>query len=135
MSAKLAEMLKEKLSKRRAEALQAEIRKPVSERIGKEARNAAIDADWLFQTPVGTHRPTCARYCATIETTREDAGDTLSRPRHTFASLLLEQRESLTRVKEQMGHSSVNMTVDIHGHLVPGSINHAAHRLDDEIAV
>jgi len=28
-------------------------------------------------------------------------------------------------VKEQMGHSSIQVTVDIYGHLIPGA-NHAA---------
>ena len=34
--------------------------------------------------------------------------------RHGFASLLLQNGESLTYVKEQMGHSSINVTVDIY---------------------
>ena len=38
-------------------------------------------------------------------------------------------------MKEQMGHSSINVTVDIYGHLVPGSNSQAVNRLDDEIAV
>jgi hypothetical protein len=42
--------------------------------------------------------------------------------RHTFGSLLLQQGESLTYVKDQMGHSSIQVTVDIYGHLVPGVI-------------
>ena len=40
--------------------------------------------------------------------------------RHTFASLLIQQGESLTYVKEQMGHASIQVTADIYGHLVPG---------------
>lgn len=37
--------------------------------------------------------------------------------RHTFASLLLQQGESLIYVKEQMGHSSIQVTVeDFAGH-------------------
>ena len=40
--------------------------------------------------------------------------------RHTFASLLIQQGESLAYVKEQMGHSSIDVTVDTYGHLVPG---------------
>jgi integrase len=35
--------------------------------------------------------------------------------RHTFASLLLENRESPVHVKEQMGHSSIKITVDTYG--------------------
>ena len=41
--------------------------------------------------------------------------------RHTFAILLLAQGESLHCVKEQMGHASIQTTVDVYGHLVPGS--------------
>jgi integrase len=51
--------------------------------------------------------------------------------RHTFASLLLQQGESPTYVKEQMGHSSIQVTVDIYGHLIPGTNRQAVDRLDD----
>jgi integrase len=37
--------------------------------------------------------------------------------RHTFASLLIQNGESLTYVKEQMGHHSIRVTVDTYGHL------------------
>ncbi len=40
--------------------------------------------------------------------------------RHTFAPLLIQQGASLTYVKEQMGHSSIQVTVDTYGHLIPG---------------
>ena len=41
--------------------------------------------------------------------------------RHSFASLLIQNCESLAYVKEQLGHSSIKMTVDVYGHLVPGA--------------
>lgn len=50
--------------------------------------------------------------------------------RHTFASLLIQQGESLAYVKEQMGHHSIQVTVDIYGHLVPGGNKAAVDRLD-----
>jgi integrase len=34
--------------------------------------------------------------------------------------MLLQDGASLAYVKEQMGHSSIQVTVDIYGHLVPG---------------
>jgi integrase len=52
--------------------------------------------------------------------------------RHTFASLLIQQGESLAYVRDQLGHSSIQVTVDIYGHLVPGSNRAAVDRLDDE---
>jgi integrase len=45
--------------------------------------------------------------------------------------MLLQNGESLTYVKEQMGHSSINVTVDIYGHLVPGGNRQAVDKLDD----
>lgn len=53
--------------------------------------------------------------------------------RHTFASLLLQQGESPVYVKEQMGHSSIQVTVDLYGHLIPGSNKQAVDRLDSTI--
>jgi len=34
-----------------------------------------------------------------------------------------------------MGHSSINVTVDIYGHLVPGGNRQAVDKLDDVLAV
>ncbi len=51
--------------------------------------------------------------------------------RHTYASLLIQQGESLAYVKEQLGHHSIKITVDIYGHLVPGGNRQAVDRLDD----
>jgi integrase len=41
--------------------------------------------------------------------------------RHTFGSQLIRDGASLTYVKEQMGHSSIQVTVDIYAHLIPGA--------------
>ncbi|MGA2678642.1 MAG: tyrosine-type recombinase/integrase [Sedimentisphaerales bacterium] len=51
--------------------------------------------------------------------------------RHTFASILLSQGEPLNYVKEQMGHASIQTTVDVYGHIVPGSNRNAVNKLDD----
>lgn len=51
--------------------------------------------------------------------------------RHTFASLLIQQGESLVYVKEQLGHHSIRVTVDTYGHLVPGGNKAAGDRLDE----
>ena len=53
-----------------------------------------------------------------------------SRLRHTFASLLIQNSESLAYVKEQLGHHSINITVDTYGHLVPGGNKAAVDKLD-----
>jgi integrase len=43
----------------------------------------------------------------------------------------LQQGESPQYVKEQMGHHSIQVTVDIYGHLILGSNKQAVDRLDD----
>ncbi len=52
--------------------------------------------------------------------------------RHTFGSLLIQSGASLTYVKEQMGHSSIQVTVDIYGHLIPGADIAWVDRLDSQ---
>ncbi|MBC8870172.1 MAG: tyrosine-type recombinase/integrase [Planctomycetes bacterium] len=54
--------------------------------------------------------------------------------RHTFASLLLQQGESLHYVREQLGHASIQTTVDVYGHLAPRSNRNAVNKLDDDEA-
>ena len=50
--------------------------------------------------------------------------------RHTFGSLLIQGGASLAYVKEQMGHSSIQVTVDIYGHLIPGADISCVDQLD-----
>ena len=54
--------------------------------------------------------------------------------RHTYASLLIQQGESLAYVQQQLGHSSVQVTVDVYGHLIPGANRAAVDRLDAQPA-
>jgi integrase len=54
--------------------------------------------------------------------------------RHTFASLLLSDGASPVYVKEQLGHTSIQMTVDIYGHLIPSSNPEMVNRLDTQPA-
>lgn len=39
--------------------------------------------------------------------------------RHTYASILIQQGISLAFIQKQLGHASIQTTVDIYGHLVP----------------
>jgi integrase len=50
--------------------------------------------------------------------------------RHTFASLLIQNGESLAYVKEQMGHHAITSTVDTYGPLVTGGNKAAVDQLD-----
>jgi integrase len=62
------------------------------------------------------------------------AGVTYRKPhtlRHTYASLLIQNGESLAYVRDQLGHASIKITVDTYGHLVPGANKVAVDRLDE----
>ena len=50
--------------------------------------------------------------------------------RHTFASLLLERRESLPYVSEQIGHSSPAITLRVYTHRIPREGHRAVDGLD-----
>jgi integrase len=52
--------------------------------------------------------------------------------RHSYGSLLIQEGASITYVKEQMGHSSIQVTVDTYGHLIPGADIAWVDRLDSE---
>jgi hypothetical protein len=45
--------------------------------------------------------------------------------------ILARQGESLTYVRDQMGHRSIQVTVDIYGHAVPGGNRATVDRFDD----
>jgi integrase len=49
--------------------------------------------------------------------------------RHTFASLLLMNGESLKYVSDQLGHSSIVLTADTYSHFIPGFNRAAVDRL------
>ena len=51
--------------------------------------------------------------------------------RHTFAGLLLSQGMSPVYVKEQLGHSSIQITVDIYGHWIQSRKETGVNILDD----
>jgi integrase len=51
--------------------------------------------------------------------------------RHSFASALIGNGAPLAYVSQQMGHSSIRITVDVYGHLVPGANREEVNKLDD----
>jgi integrase len=50
--------------------------------------------------------------------------------RHTFASLLIAQGEHPKYISEQLGHASVQITLDRYGHLMPQNYDQAGDRLE-----
>ena len=54
--------------------------------------------------------------------------------RHTYASLLIAQGENIKYISEQMGHASIQITVDRYGHLFPSTKRLAPARLEAQLA-
>lgn len=54
--------------------------------------------------------------------------------RHTAASLMLAAEPDIFVAMKQLGHSSIKVTVDVYGHLLPGRAAEAADKLDALIA-
>ena len=50
--------------------------------------------------------------------------------RHFFASMLIAQGESPKYVSDQLGHSSVQITFDIYGHLLPQAKAEASEKFE-----
>lgn len=53
--------------------------------------------------------------------------------RHTYASLMLQQGESIVYVQRQLEHATIQSTVDTYGKWVPRGNKAAVDRLDGEI--
>ena len=90
---------------------------------------------WIFTsvagTPVDTSHWRSRVFCLALE----KAGLRKIRIhdlRHTYASLLLQAGESLAYIRDQLGHHSIKVTVDIYGHLAPEGNKDAVDRLDDD---
>ncbi len=97
-----------------------------------QGKNELPETDWIFPNQNGGFRDMKNLKKRHFQKCLEKAGLRSIRfhdLRHTFASLLLQNGESLTYVKEQLGHSSIKITVDIYGHLVPGANRQAVNRL------
>jgi integrase len=89
--------------------------------------------EWVFVSPVGTPLDESKvskefKRCLAKAGLRHIRFHDL---RHSFASFLLSNGESLTYVRDQLGHSSIGITADIYGHLVPGANQRAVNALDD----
>jgi integrase len=54
--------------------------------------------------------------------------------RHTYASLMLRRGVPPAYVSRQLGHSSIQVTVDLYGHFIPGADRHHVEGLAEAIA-
>jgi integrase len=53
--------------------------------------------------------------------------------RHTYATLLLNRGVNINMIKAQMGHSSIQVTLDRYAHLLPSTYQHAAEQVQEAV--
>ena len=90
--------------------------------------------EWVFLTPHGG-RMTIEVLRKGFEACLDAAGLRRVRfhdLRHTFASLLIQQEANPKYIQQQLGHGSINITLDVYSHLFHGDHRHHVHRLDDD---
>jgi len=134
MSLQLTNVLDDYVAKRKAAALTRELAKPESQRRKSDEVISEIMEQPLFTRRDGKPLDPNDLRRQILYPALTAAGIRRVRfhdARHTFASLLLQQGESPTYVKDQLGHSSIQMTVDVYGHLIPGFNRQAVDKLDD----
>ena len=91
------------------------------------------DDDLVFSTLEGKPlRPnTITRAWVTLTARAGVKAIRLHDARHTHASIMLKQGVHPKIVQERLGHSSIEMTLDIYSHVMPGLQEAAAKRFDD----
>jgi integrase len=96
-------------------------------RLDRAIERAALSGqpfnDWVFPNRVGLPIDACHFINRTWHPLLRKAG--LRRIkfhslRHTYASLLIMRGENLKYISEQLGHSSIQVTIDLYGQLIPG---------------
>jgi integrase len=95
--------------------------------------DSPISEDLVFPSPSGAPLDPADQRERVLLPTIQHAGLRRFRihdMRHTFASLLIQDGASLAYVGEQLGHSTIAVTVDLYGHLVPSANIAFVDRLD-----
>jgi integrase len=118
-------------------SLAAERKVPVAQALRvylleQRLRHGAVSEDFVFSatgerpfdSPTVTERARSAWRDAGLEPV------TLHECRHTFASLMIAAGVNIKALSTYMGHSTVTLTLDRYGHLLPGNELEAASALD-----
>jgi len=91
---------------------------------------------WVFTTTEGTpldRNAIARRFKRVLKAAGLPRHYTPHGLRHTFASQLIQQGESVTYVQRQLGHTSIRQTVDCYGRWLPMGNRAAVDRLDDPV--
>ena len=100
------------------------------------AGEAYIDEGFVFARPDGTPAPpdTFTRsFKATLKDS-EFAGLDVHSLRHCHASQLIADGINIKTISSRLGHSTIVITLDTYGHLLPGMDKAAANAIDESLA-
>ena len=95
-----------------------------------------MEGDWIFHTEKGTPLDPDNWYKRHFLPLLQGAGLRhigLHILRHTYVSILIDQGESIKYVSRQVGHTTVQMTLDVYGHLFKETSTTAMNRLDQRL--
>ena len=97
----------------------------------------SIGEGFVFRTEEGHPLDPDNWYKRTFVPTVKRAGLTVDvgihSMRHSYASLLINQGESIKYVSRQLGHASINITADLYGHLFRETSVSAMERLSQQV--
>lgn len=120
--------------------LRGELRKHYKKHREEYLRRGRVGEDWVFQRPVDSRTRGAGLHLRphSVDTQFKKVLKAAELPehfyphslRHTFASIHIQLGTPVTYLKEQLGHSSIQMTVDIYGHWLSKTNPEAADRLD-----
>lgn len=99
------------------------------ERTGKAWKEHGLIFCSEVGTPLGA-RNLYRHYKATIASIEGFPDVTFHCLRHTCAAMMLSSGYGLEHVKQQLGHSSIGITSNTYGHLLPGVLREATGRID-----
>ena len=121
MSRQLATVLQDLLQQRMAEA---------------QEKGLKEIPEWVFVSEAGKMLDSCNWRKRVFNKVLQQEGLRKIHPhllRHTYASLLIQAGVSLAYIRDQLGHHSIKVTVDIYGHMAPGGNKEAVDGLDDPV--
>lgn len=103
-----------------------------SQQEAKMGRSATPE-DLVFTTPTGAPVPPDSLTHAFIKLAKQNGfnGLRLHDLRHSHATLMLQQGIHPKIVQERLGHSSIQVTLDIYSHVAPGKQKAAALRFEE----
>ena len=119
-------------------ALTASLRELHSIRQAQAVVEGAVMSPWIFRSATDPDKPmndACFRdrVWRPLLEKAEVRHVRVHDARHTYASLMLRLGVPIAYVSKQLGHSSIQITVDLYGHFIPGADRHHVEGLADAI--